>query len=120
MKLKDLQKKGAFVPMAPVEKELTWKRTGADGEPVEDTFTVKVKRQSFGSVERVLAVDPKDPERSRSASMIAESILLEGEDGKDANMSYAEAYSLEPSLGMVFLQAINDVNGARADATPKA
>ena len=109
MKLQDLKDKGGFVPSAPIPMEVTWARTGPDGE-LSDTFTIHVKRQSFGSIERLLLTDPKDQDRSQSARFIAETILL-GDKGKEA-ISYAEAYALEPSLAGVFLKAINEVNGS--------
>lgn len=113
MKLKDLKQKGGFIDLAPVEKDITW--TNPDGEVL--TFSILVKRQSFGSMERVLREDPKDPERSRNASMVAESVLL-GDNG-DEKISYEEAFSLAPSLALEFVKAINEVNG-KADGAPKA
>lgn len=114
MKLKDLQKKGGFVPQQPKAREVTWKRTGPDGNEISDTFTVFVRRQSFGGMERVLSIDPNDPDRSRTAQYIAASICL-GDAGEDT-LSYADAYALEPSLAAVLLEAVNDANGvARGD-----
>jgi hypothetical protein len=116
MKLQDLKDKGGFVPSAPVPVEVTWTRAGPDGAEVSDTFTIHVKRQSFGAIERLLLVDDKDKDRSQSARFIAETVCL-GEKGKEA-ISYADAYALEPSLAGVFLKAINEVNGT-ARAEPK-
>jgi hypothetical protein len=115
MKLKDLKKRGAFVQGGPVEKELRWKHLDPEsGEEVEDVFTIAVKRQSFGDMERVVKVDPDDPERSRNAAMISESILLGDDEGGEFNerMSYAEAYSLAPGLARLFIDAILEVNGS--------
>lgn len=115
MKLQDLKDKGGFVPQAPIPMEVTWTRT-VDGSEVSDTFTIHVLRQSFGTIERLLLTDSKDPDRSQSARFIAETIRL-GDKGKEV-ISYADAYALEPSLAGVFLKAINEVNGT-ARAEPK-
>lgn len=115
MRLKELRAKGAFVDGTPVKKSLTWERPGPNGEPLSDSFDIFVKRQSFGTVERLLLTDDKDPDRSRSARFIAECVLL-GDDAKEA-LTYADAYALEPSLAKLFIQAINEVNGV---AVPKA
>jgi hypothetical protein len=60
MKLQELKDKGGFVPSAPIPMEVTWTRPGPDGAEVSDTFTIHVKRQSFGTIERLLLTDPKD------------------------------------------------------------
>jgi hypothetical protein len=115
MRLKELRAKGGFVDTTPVKKNLNWERTGPDGETLIDNFDIFVKRQSFGTIERLLLTDDKDPDRSRSARYIAECVLL-GDDGKEA-LSYADAYALDPTLAKLFIQAINEVNGV--SSTPK-
>lgn len=117
MKLSELKARGAFLSKHPMKKEITWEHMDEQGEKQIDTFDIFVRRHSFGSMEKVLREDPTDPEHSRNASMIAESILL-GEDGKEP-ISYAEAYSLEPSLALEFVKAINEVNGSGRSG-PKA
>jgi tail assembly chaperone len=72
---------------------------------------VFVKRQSFGSIERLFLKDDDD-DRSRSAAYIADTILL-GDKGTEP-MSYNDAYQLEPSLAKVLIEAINSVNGTGA------
>lgn len=104
--LADLKARGGFVPLAPVAKEVTWKHTDESGAEVEDTFTVYVKRQSFGAIESIWA---SGEERSKSAAYISQSIRL-GEKGKDA-ISYEDAYQLDPGLAHVLITAINEVNG---------
>lgn len=101
MKIAELKKKGGFVPSALVKKEVTWKK-GDD----ELTFTVHVKRQSFGTVEKLFS---GDDDQSRSAAFIAASLRL-GENGVE-EMTYEDAYQLDPSLAAVFIEAINEVNG---------
>ena len=107
MKLADLKTAGGFVPSAPVKKSVTWKRKGHD----DVTFDVFIKRQSFGSVERLFLRD--DDGRSRSAAYISEALLL-GDKGNEP-LSYDDAFQLEPSLAAVLIEAINDVNGTGRD-----
>lgn len=66
-----------------------------------------VKRQSFGSIERLFLSDEDD--RSKSAAYIAATVLL-GDKGAEP-MSYEDAYQLEPSLAGVLIKAVNEVNG---------
>lgn len=106
MKLNDLKAMGGFVPAEPVKREVSWTRE-VDGKPETVEFTVFVRRQSFGSVERLLHVENDD--RSRSARFLSESILL-GDDGKE-KLSYEDAYRLEPGLAAVLMEAVADVNG---------
>ena len=106
MNLADLKAKGAFVPMAPVAKEVTWKHFDATGAEVEDKFTVYVKRQSFGAIESIWA---SSKDRSQSATYLSQSIRL-GEKGKDV-MTYDDAFQLDPGLAAVLIAAVNEVNG---------
>lgn len=113
MNLAELKAKGGIVAAAPVQKEVTWVRKNDAGEEVTDTFIIFVKRQSFGSIETIWA---SGEDRSKSASYISQSLRL-GDKGKE-QMSYDEAYQLDPSLATVFITAINEVNGT-GKATPK-
>ena len=106
MNLSDLKAKGGFVALAPVPKELTWKRKDAAGQEVEDTFTVYVMRQSFGAIESIWA---GTEDRSKAAAYISQSIRL-GDKGKE-RMSYDDAFQLDPGLAGLFISAINEVNG---------
>lgn len=107
MNLAELKARGGFVALAPVAKEVTWKhKDEATGEELVDTFTVHVKRQSFGAIESIWA---SGEERSKSASYISQSIRL-GDKGKDS-LTYDDAYQLDPSLAGVLIAAINEVNG---------
>lgn len=101
MKLADLKAMGGFVPSAPVEREVTWKG---------NTFTVHVKRLSFGQVERLFLAEPDD--RSRSARFLAETICL---DGGKTPLAYKDAYELEPSLATELMAAVNAVNETAQD-----
>jgi hypothetical protein len=105
MNLAELKAKGGFVALAPVAKEVTWTHKNDAGEEVKDTFTVFIKRHSFGTIEQIWA---GESDRSKSASYIAQSVRL-GERGKDA-LSYEDAFQLDPSLATVLIGAINEVN----------
>lgn len=106
MNLSELKAKGGIVASAPVPREVTWTRKNDAGEEVTDTFTVFIKRQSFGSIETIWA---GAEDRSKSATYISQSLRL-GDKGKE-QMSYDEAFQLDPSLATVFITAINEVNG---------
>lgn len=108
MNLKQLKAKGGIVDGALVKKEVTWVHADhATGKDVADKFTVHIRRQSFGVIERLFA--PDEAEQSRNAKYIAASVLL-GDDGNEA-LSYEDAFSLESSLGFAILAAVNEANG---------
>jgi hypothetical protein len=108
MNLKQLKAKGGIVDGAPVKKEVSWTHLDSkSGKEVTDTFTLHIRRQSFGVIERLFAQGESD--QSRNASYIAASVAL-GSEGTEA-LSYDDAYSLEPSLGFLILNAVNEVNG---------
>lgn len=114
MDLKQLKAKGAFVPKAPVPREVEWTHIDQEsGEEVTDKFTVYVKKQSFGSIERLFM---GEDDRSKSAAFIAQCIRL-GDGGKD-ELSYEDAYQLDAGLAAVLVKAINDVNST-GKAEPK-
>lgn len=113
MNLEELKSAGALVSAEPVEKKITWTKVGEDGTEKVHTFKVFIKRRSFGTVEKMFS---GDSDRSRSAAMIAETVLL-GKDGKEC-FSYDDAYQLEPSLAFAFVAAINEVNKV-GEAPPK-
>ncbi|UVE46834.1 phage tail assembly chaperone family protein, TAC [Pseudomonas chlororaphis] len=108
MNLKQLKAKGGIVDSLPVKKEVSWTHLDSkSGKEVTDTFTLHIRRQSFGVIERLFAQG--ETEQSRNASYIAASVTL-GAEGAEA-LSYDDAYSLEPTLGFVILNAVNEVNG---------
>lgn len=111
MKLADLRSRGGIVDRAPIPKEVTWTRTDADGVELSDTFTIYVRKHSFGALERLFTPDEKAHDRSRSAYAISESIYL-GEGGVES-ISYEDAFQLDPTLAAVFLKALNEVNGKK-------
>jgi hypothetical protein len=113
MNLQDLIKKGGFVDVAPVKKDVEWKRPGPDGAEVSDKFTIFVKKQSFGSIEVIYG---NETDKSKMSKYISESVRL-GDKGQD-EIPYEQAMLLDPGLGAVFIQAVNEVNGL-GRATPK-
>ena len=104
MNLKELRAKGAFVSAHPVKKSVTWKTS--EGEDV--AFDVYVKKLSFGDYERLFLSESDD--RSRMARVLAETVKL-GDEGKE-DLSYEDAYQLEPSLARALIDAVNGVNAA--------
>jgi hypothetical protein len=106
MDLKQLREKGGLVSQTPVVKEVVWTPPSEDA-PI--TFTVHVKKLSFGTIERLFAVDETDPDRSRMAAYISESVLL-GDKGKE-RLTYEDAFQLDSGLAKVLMEAIGAVNG---------
>lgn len=123
MDLKQLQEEGGFVSPTPVVKEVTWKdRTADDGSALPDvTFTIHVKKLSFGTIDQLFVSDDKDAERSRMSAYIAAAVGL-GDDGKQ-RLSYEKAYQLKPGLARALMEAIGEVNettsASGADASEK-
>ncbi len=113
MNLSELKTKGGFVPLAPVKREVVWKRKNDAGEEEELKFFVFVKKHSFGTIEQIWS---GEQDKSKSAAYIAQSIRL-GDKGQE-EMSYEDAYQLDTGLATVFISAINEVNGT-GDAKPK-
>ncbi|OPA92403.1 hypothetical protein BFW87_17480 [Pseudomonas fluorescens] len=108
MNLKQLKAKGGIVDGQPVKKDVSWTHLDSKtGKEVTDTFTLHIRRQSFGVIERLFTGG--ESAQSRNASYLAASVML-GAEGDEA-LSYDDAYSLEPSLGFVILNAVNEVNG---------
>lgn len=106
MDLKQLKAKGGIVSSALVPKEVTWKHTDEEGEH-EDTFTIHVRKASFGTMEKLFV---GNDDQSKSAALISQSVLFDG--GKE-QISYEDAYQLDPSLAAVFMKAVNEVNSRK-------
>jgi hypothetical protein len=100
--LKDLKAMGAFVPDAPIKKEIKFRLD--DGE--ERTAEIFVKRLNIGEYESLFLTDTE--ERGRTAKMIAEGIRL-GEKGEE-RLTFQQAYKLHPSLAGAMVVAFNEVN----------
>jgi len=113
MSLDLIKEAGGFVDPEPVAKEITWKHHDAEGKPVTHIFTVYVRRQSFGEVQKLFAKPDGEEARAFAAQYIATSLIL-GEK-KDEVLTYEAAYNLNPSLAKLFTDAINEVN-AKASA----
>lgn len=104
MNLKELRDAGGIVSADPVRKQVEWRGK---------KFDVFVIRQSFGTVESLV----RDLDgRSRSAALIASFIRL-GDDATE-QMSYEDAYQLQPDLAGEFVRVINEVY--EGDAAKKA
>ncbi len=108
MNLQQLTEKGGFVEAAPVKMPVTWTRKNAAGEDLTDEFDVWVRRRSFGTFERVASLGE---DRSRSAKMLSECVLL---DEAQESLSYEQAYQLDPSLAMALIEAVKEASAPKA------
>ena len=107
MDLNRLRELGGIVSSAPVKREVTWEHRSETGEELTDTFTVHIRKQSCGTVER-LRDTSNGQDKSWPALIISESVLL-GDDGSEP-IPYDLAYQLDPRLARVLIDAINEVN----------
>lgn len=102
MDIKQLNSLGGFVSQVPKKVSKTWTHNNEDFDI--EFFVIK---QSFGQVERIyLSNNSDNTTRSRASELISEFIRL-GKDGSE-RLTYEQAYSLEPSLAGVFMEAINE------------
>ncbi|MDH0645575.1 phage tail assembly chaperone family protein, TAC [Pseudomonas sp. GD03858] len=108
MNINQLKALGGIVDSQRVRKEVVWNRPDPQtGEMLAQTLVVHVRRHSFGVIERLFA--EQESSHSRNAHYLAASISL-GEEGEEP-LRVEDAFNLEPSLGFVLLNAINEVNG---------
>lgn len=107
--IKDLESLGAFVPDAPVKKEVPFYLAGKDV-----TVSIFVKRLGIGHYESLFLND-KD-ERSRTARAISEAVTL-GEKGEQ-RLTFDQAYKLDPQLAREILTAFNEVNSPKKPSAP--
>ncbi len=110
MDLKTLIEKGAIVAQTPVTQTISWTHLTDSGEEVNDTFTVRIKKHSAGTIEEMWHGHGNGKKRSFQATLIAESILLG--DG-DEKFTYKQAYDLDPSLAQELVEVIDKVNPVR-------
>lgn len=103
MDLQTLREKGGFVPLAPVQREVTWQPDDG-GDPV--TFTVLVRKLS--GADRELLRDKFTNGRSAAATVVSEAVML-GEEGKE-RLTYEQASQLELNLLGVLVEAFESVN----------
>lgn len=112
MKLSELKDLGGIVSAAPVRRDLTWNRLSDDGaKSLSDVFTVHILRPSYGTIERTFS----GVDRSRSAALISELVLF-GDAPEFERISYEDAFQLQPSLALLFTEAIKEV---RQSETPE-
>lgn len=104
MNLQQLRDSGGIVSPEPVKKPVEWRGK---------KFNVHVVRQSFGTVEEIVR---QSEGRSRSAALIASFIRL-GDNGTE-QLSYDDAYQLQPELAAEFVRVVNEVY--EGDAAKKA
>ena len=109
MNLADLKSKGGFVSDKPVRKEVEWTRK-VDGKKVTDKFVIHIRPMAYGDIERIF-IDKDGEDRSKTAALLAESVLL-GEEGAE-RLSYTDAYQLSPSLAAALAKVVNEVNALK-------
>lgn len=109
MKLDELRARGGLIDPTLVKKNVLWNKVDEDGEIDAVNFDVFVRKNSFGLLD--LANQEARNGRSRSATVIANGIRL-GENGEE-EMTYEDAYNLEPSLSVVLFNAFMEVNKPR-------
>lgn len=102
MDLKTLREHGGFVPLEPVQREVTW--TPPEGDPV--TFTVLVR--TLSGADREILRGKLTKETSVAALVVSEGILL-GEGGKE-RLTYAQACGLQIELLGALVEAFESVN----------
>jgi hypothetical protein len=91
MKLADLQKAGAFVSTEAVEAPVEW-----EGH----TFTVNVRKVSFGDYESLIRMGDDD---SQSAKLLSKTVYL---PDQKRFMTYEEAYQLKASFAAALMKAV--------------
>lgn len=107
MNLDQLKAAGGFVEAEPVKVPVEWAHKTKAGADVVDKFDVWVRLRSFGLFERVASLGG---DRSRSAQMLSECILLG--DERQA-LTYEQAYQLEPDLAFVLVEAVRGANAPK-------
>lgn len=109
-----LKARGGVISPLPVPKEVEWTHADPDtGEKVTDKFTVHVLRHSYGAMERLML---GEGDKSKGAMLISTCMRF-GEGGKE-EMSYEDAFQLEPSLAAVFMKALNEANEPKNSPPP--
>lgn len=119
MNLQQLLEKGTVSEPKMVKKTVTWERQDPNGnELVSDTFDIFIVcNLSFAASDRILIGDGRYPDASQMARAISERVRF-GEKG-DERMSYNDAARLDPGLGWVLVNAINDVQAEQREAAVK-
>lgn len=108
MNLKELREKGGIIDASLVKKSVSWKHPDEGGKEVEDVFDVHIRRLAYGMVESILRPDSSGKNRSVTSLLISSAVMF-GEDA-DEQLSYDEAYQLEPGLAAALSIAVKEVN----------
>lgn len=115
MDLAQLKKKGGVIADALVPKKVEWKHVDENGKEVTDKFTVHIRRHAFGVMEAMFAGG--EAERFKNARYLSASVML-GEKGAE-ELPFEDAVNLDSSLGIVLLNAVNEVNNPPAKKSPR-
>lgn len=106
MNLAQLKKKGGVIADALVQRDVEWKHFDVKGKEVTDKFKVHIRRHAFGVMEAMFAGG--EAERFKNARYLSASIML-GDTGEE-ELPFEDAVNLDSGLGVVLLQAVNEVN----------
>lgn len=112
MKVDELRARGGLIDSSMVKKNITWNKIDEDGQADPVNFDIFVRKNSFGLLD--LANQLAREGKSRSAVVIAHGIRL-GDQGEE-EMSYEDAYQLDPGLSVVMFQAFMEVNKVREES----
>lgn len=115
MDLAQLKKTGGVIADALVPKKIAWKHVDEHGKEVTDKFTVHIRRHAFGVMEAMFAGG--EAERFKNARYLAASVML-GENGAE-ELPFDDAVNLHPGLGILLLNAVNEVNNPPAKKSPR-
>lgn len=109
---KKLQEIGAFVG-APVEKTINWTQTTDDGEKVENTGTVHIRRNSCATFDREIRshIAGDQPTPAKIAANVCD------EKGKPI-LTAEQAADLDENLTAALLTAIVEVNSPKNSNPP--
>jgi len=110
LQLSSFQERGGFVDPHPVKKSIEW--TDEKGEA--HSGELFVVRQPFGVVEKSLMDKDAVKDRAALAHMISLCIRF-GEDASE-QLTYEQAYGLNPSAAWAMVGVIDEVNAPRAVA----
>jgi hypothetical protein len=107
--LQELIDLNAFIPDSLVQRQITFKLEEG-GE--EKTFDIYVRRLNIAAHERIWGGGLTD-EVSKTARLLSEAIRL-GPNGEE-KLPYEKAVELHPNIALAMSQAINEVNGTKAE-----
>lgn len=111
MNLDSLIAAGAFVRPGLVKKTVTWKYRDEDEKIVTCEFDIHIKK-SMSAADFEYIYSPQSDDDVRMAKRVNRLVFL-GENGEEV-IPYAAAESMKPSLLIVLINALNEVEQAQS------